>query len=80
MLLILLCSLHTSWHSESSESETDENEDQRPPPSKSLNRRAAQKAKEKARSRKKRISESTDSTFDSDDNRRYISEKLLKNV
>ncbi|XP_070517444.1 chromodomain-helicase-DNA-binding protein 1 isoform X3 [Cardiocondyla obscurior] len=64
---------HNSWNSESSDSESDETENRRPPPSKSLNRRAAQKAKEKARVRKKHISESSDnSSFDSDDNRRYI--------
>lgn len=64
-------SSHNSWNSESSDSESDETENRRPPPSKSLNRRAAQKAKEKARVRKKHISESSEnSSFDSDDNRR----------
>ncbi|XP_036148623.1 chromodomain-helicase-DNA-binding protein 1 isoform X3 [Monomorium pharaonis] len=67
---------HNSWNSESSDSESDETENRRPPPSKSLNRRAAQKAKEKARIRKKRISESSDnSSFDSDDNRRQVSRR-----
>ncbi|TGZ51023.1 Chromodomain-helicase-DNA-binding protein 1 [Temnothorax longispinosus] len=67
---------HNSWNSESSESESDETENRRPPPSKSLNRRAAQKAKEKARVRKKHISESSDnSSFDSDDNRRQVSRR-----
>lgn len=74
VLLTLFFSSHTSWNSETSDSESDEIENQRPPPSKSLNRRAAQKAKEKARARKKRISESTESSFDSDDNRRYTLE------
>lgn len=70
-------SSHNSWNSESSDSESDETETRRPPPSKSLNRRAAQKAKEKARVRKKHISESSDnSSFDSDDNRRYVSRKI----
>ncbi|XP_032673674.1 chromodomain-helicase-DNA-binding protein 1 isoform X3 [Odontomachus brunneus] len=68
-------SSHTSWNSETSDSESDEIENQRPPPSKSLNRRAAQKAKEKARARKKRISESTESSFDSDDNRRQVTRR-----
>ncbi|XP_011692493.1 PREDICTED: chromodomain-helicase-DNA-binding protein 1 isoform X2 [Wasmannia auropunctata] len=67
---------HNSWNSESSDSESDETENRRPPPSKSLNRRAAQKAKEKARVRKKQISESSDnSSFDSDDNRRQVSRR-----
>ncbi|XP_018355978.1 PREDICTED: chromodomain-helicase-DNA-binding protein 1 isoform X2 [Trachymyrmex septentrionalis] len=69
-------SSHNSWNSESSDSESDETENRRPPPSKSLNRRAAQKAKEKARVRKKRISDSSDnSSFDSDDNRRQINRR-----
>lgn len=78
---IIYCfSSHNSWNSESSDSESDETENRRPPPpSKSLNRRAAQKAKEKARVRKKHISESSDnSSFDSDDNRRYVSLKFDK--
>ncbi|XP_029664052.1 chromodomain-helicase-DNA-binding protein 1 isoform X2 [Formica exsecta] len=67
---------HNSWNSESSDSESDEIENRRPPPSKSLNRRAAQKAKEKARVRKKRISESSEnSSFDSDDNRRQVTRR-----
>jgi len=80
VIYITYCfSSHNSWNSESSDSESDETENRRPPPSKSLNRRAAQKAKEKARVRKKHISESSDnSSFDSDDNRRYISRKILK--
>ncbi|XP_076276684.1 chromodomain-helicase-DNA-binding protein 1 isoform X4 [Lasioglossum baleicum] len=69
-------SSHNSWNSESSDSESDDLESRRPPPSKSLNRRAAQKAKEKARVRKKRISESSEnSSFDSDDNRRQVSRR-----
>ncbi|KAG7198230.1 hypothetical protein KM043_005637 [Ampulex compressa] len=69
-------SSHNSWNSESSDSESDDIDSRRPPPSKSLNRRAAQKAKEKARSRKKRISESSEnSSFDSDDNRRQITRR-----
>ncbi|KAL6439111.1 hypothetical protein ACFW04_003822 [Cataglyphis niger] len=67
---------HNSWNSESSDSESDESENRRPPASKSLNRRAAQKAKEKARVRKKRISESSEnSSFDSDDNRRQVTRR-----
>ncbi|OAD56154.1 Chromodomain-helicase-DNA-binding protein 1 [Eufriesea mexicana] len=67
---------HNSWNSESSDSESDDDESRRPPPSKSLNRRAAQKAKEKARVRKKHISESSDnSSFDSDDNRRQVTRR-----
>ncbi|KAH0948725.1 hypothetical protein HN011_010172 [Eciton burchellii] len=66
---------HNSWNSESSDSESDEI-GRRPPPSKSLNRRAAQKAREKAKVRKKRISESSEnSSFDSDDNRRQVSRR-----
>ncbi|XP_070171806.1 chromodomain-helicase-DNA-binding protein 1 isoform X3 [Polyergus mexicanus] len=69
-------SSHNSWNSESSDSESDEIENRRPSPSKSLNRRAAQKAKEKARVRKKRISESSEnSSFDSDDNRRQVTRR-----
>ncbi|XP_078049709.1 chromodomain-helicase-DNA-binding protein 1 isoform X3 [Augochlora pura] len=69
-------SSHNSWNSESSDSESDDIESRRPPPSKSLNRRAAQKAKEKARARKKRISESSEnSSFDSDDNRRQVTRR-----
>ncbi|XP_068971300.1 chromodomain-helicase-DNA-binding protein 1 isoform X2 [Bombus flavifrons] len=67
---------HNSWNSDSSDSESDDVESRRPPPSKSLNRRAAQKAKEKARTRKKRISESSEnSSFDSDDNRRQVTRR-----
>ncbi|XP_061927024.1 chromodomain-helicase-DNA-binding protein 1 isoform X1 [Apis cerana] len=67
---------HNSWNSDSSDSESDDVESRRPPPSKSLNRRAAQKAKEKARIRKKRISESSEnSSFDSDDNRRQVTRR-----
>ncbi|XP_054000742.1 chromodomain-helicase-DNA-binding protein 1 isoform X2 [Hylaeus anthracinus] len=69
-------SSHNSWNSDSSDSESDDIDSRRPPPSKSLNRRAAQKAKEKARARKKRISESSEnSSFDSDDNRRQVSRR-----
>ncbi|XP_076676653.1 chromodomain-helicase-DNA-binding protein 1 isoform X2 [Andrena cerasifolii] len=69
-------SSHNSWNSESSDSESDDIESRRPPPSKSLNRRAAQKAKEKARTRKKQISESSEnSSFDSDDNRRQVTRR-----
>ncbi|XP_076641025.1 chromodomain-helicase-DNA-binding protein 1 isoform X4 [Halictus rubicundus] len=69
-------SSHNSWNSESSDSESDDLESRRPPPSKSLNRRAAQKAKEKSRVRKKRISESSEnSSFDSDDNRRQVTRR-----
>ncbi|XP_076760989.1 chromodomain-helicase-DNA-binding protein 1 isoform X3 [Xylocopa sonorina] len=69
-------SSHNSWNSESSDSESDDDESRRPPPSKSLNRRAAQKAKEKARARKKQISESSEnSSFDSDDNRRQVTRR-----
>ncbi|XP_012135150.1 chromodomain-helicase-DNA-binding protein 1 isoform X4 [Megachile rotundata] len=69
-------SSHNSWNSESSDSESEDVENRRPPPSKSLNRRAAQKAKEKARPRKKRISESSEnSSFDSDDNRRQVTRR-----
>ncbi|XP_033342119.2 chromodomain-helicase-DNA-binding protein 1 isoform X3 [Megalopta genalis] len=69
-------SSHNSWNSETSDSESDDIESRRPPPSKSLNRRAAQKAKEKARARKKRISESSEnSSFDSDDNRRQVTRR-----
>ncbi|XP_066591256.1 chromodomain-helicase-DNA-binding protein 1 isoform X2 [Prorops nasuta] len=69
-------SSHNSWHSESSESESDDAEGSRPPPSKSLNRRAAQKAKEKSRLRKKHVSESSEnSSFDSDDNRRQVTRR-----
>ncbi|XP_043508233.1 chromodomain-helicase-DNA-binding protein 1 [Frieseomelitta varia] len=67
---------HNSWNSDSSDSESDDVESRRPPPSKSLNRRAAQKAKEKSRARKKRISESSEnSSFDSDDNRRQVTRR-----
>ncbi|XP_012175740.2 chromodomain-helicase-DNA-binding protein 1 isoform X2 [Bombus terrestris] len=67
---------HNSWNSDSSDSESDDVESRRPPPSKSLNRRAVQKAKEKARTRKKRISESSEnSSFDSDDNRRQVTRR-----
>ncbi|XP_050480043.1 chromodomain-helicase-DNA-binding protein 1 isoform X1 [Bombus huntii] len=67
---------HNSWNSDSSDSESDNVESRRPPPSKSLNRRAAQKAKEKGRIRKKRISESSEnSSFDSDDNRRQVTRR-----
>ncbi|CAK9826197.1 Chromodomain-helicase-DNA-binding protein 1 [Anthophora retusa] len=67
---------HNSWNSDSSDSESDDAEGRRPPPSKSLNRRAAQKAKEKARARKKQISESSEnSSFDSDDNRRQVTRR-----
>lgn len=70
---ILSFSSHNSWNSESSDSESEETENRKSPPIKSQNRRVAQKTKEKARARKKRISESSEnSSFDSDDNRRYV--------
>ncbi|XP_024942865.1 chromodomain-helicase-DNA-binding protein 1 isoform X3 [Cephus cinctus] len=69
-------SSHNTWNSDSSDSESDDAEKKRPPPSKPINRRAAQKAKENARSRNKRISESSEnSSFDSDDNRRQVSRR-----
>ncbi|KAK0173779.1 hypothetical protein PV328_006926 [Microctonus aethiopoides] len=69
-------STQSTWNSESSDSESDDVEIRRPPPSKSINRRAAQKAKENVRSRKKRISDSSDnSSFDSDDNRRQVTRR-----
>ncbi|XP_012220064.1 chromodomain-helicase-DNA-binding protein 1 isoform X2 [Linepithema humile] len=68
---------HNSWNSESSDSESEETENRKSPPTKSQNRRAAQKTKEKARAiRKKRISESSEnSSFDSDDNRRQVTRR-----
>ncbi|XP_026669503.1 chromodomain-helicase-DNA-binding protein 1 isoform X2 [Ceratina calcarata] len=69
-------SSHNSWNSDSSDSESDDGDSRRPPPSKSLNRRAAQKAKDNVRARKKHISESSEnSSFDSDDNRRQASRR-----
>ncbi|XP_011308420.1 chromodomain-helicase-DNA-binding protein 1 isoform X2 [Fopius arisanus] len=75
-------SSQNSWNSESSDSESEDFDSRRaPPPSKSINRRAAQKAKENARSRKKRVSESSEnSSYDSDDNRRQVTRRAGTSV
>ncbi|XP_014204371.1 chromodomain-helicase-DNA-binding protein 1 isoform X2 [Copidosoma floridanum] len=63
-------SSQNAWNSDSSESESDDADVKRPPPSKSIYRKAVQKAKEKAKPRRKRVSVSSEnSSYDSDEKR-----------